>query len=684
MKDRSPSASSAALEKIVRKASAALHRPNAPYAPPVVSTPFGPLSDNTAKAAEEEEVARKKKPGVPYSPPVLSGPFFMLPAKKRTRAAGGGRKGKASSSSKPAEIHYYPPVDAALMASLHANSTKSGGGGQGRAGAPSSNPVAVVAKGASEDAAAPPPVVVSPRSERKVLVVNASKAAVVAPPPPASVGQVGTRPSKHASKAAVSPPAESSRTGVQVTKRSSQPVAGAKNARRVTVSPPVGSPGSEGQANAGSSRPAAVAGDAGTDETKVAEEAVPKKRKRRSPKGSKKKSPPPKKPKKVDRGIPFEEMRRLMEVYGSTKCLRKRAPPAGSDVAKIDSVKRKFYRWFPDLEERFVKDAGGYWRPKIGHERELRYREDMRRRDGEDLTRKRASCRKRTLANEEAERGTSVGGRKAAPSARPAEIPVRTGPAVVAPLPLPSFDPRATAGRALVSPASSSPADLPSSSAAPCVLDPRGPFGHTPPPTVATPVPPASSSLADLPPPPTALYLPDGKPVPSQVRGTVDVNVDAEVDAVMVEEDGEIVLDFDHDLDLGADPIVADTAPLEGPFLAEGIFGDCDDVGLCETFELGDSSGSETQESSLCGSLYQDSFSGSGSSLGDSLHGHQDSFSGSGSDAQELSLCGSFGRQDSAGSGTEDMLNKSMEEYCEEILASVGDGDGFHLDAGGL
>ena len=99
---------------------------------------------------------------------------------------------------------------------------------------------------------------------------------------------------------------------------------------------------------------------------------------------------------RADRSIPYEEMRRLMQTYGSIKCLRKRQNPAG-EKTKINSIKRKFYRWFPDLEERFVKDKDGHYQPKIGHELEMRYREEMRTTDGESLSKKRAKCRKENL-----------------------------------------------------------------------------------------------------------------------------------------------------------------------------------------------------------------------------------------------------------------------------------------------
>lgn len=97
--------------------------------------------------------------------------------------------------------------------------------------------------------------------------------------------------------------------------------------------------------------------------------------------------------KRTDRGVPFGEMRRLMAIYGSIKCLRKRQSPIGEDT-KIDSVKRKFYRWFPDLEERFIRDENGVYLPKAGHQFELRYREEMRTKDGEILAKKRTMCRK--------------------------------------------------------------------------------------------------------------------------------------------------------------------------------------------------------------------------------------------------------------------------------------------------
>ncbi|KAL7552723.1 hypothetical protein ACHAWF_015956 [Thalassiosira exigua] len=87
--------------------------------------------------------------------------------------------------------------------------------------------------------------------------------------------------------------------------------------------------------------------------------------------------------------VSFEEMKRLMRVYGPTKCLRNRSPNESGKFTKVHSVKRKFYRWFPDLHERFVLQAGGWYMPKIGHEEEMRYREELRMKDQQLLAAKR-------------------------------------------------------------------------------------------------------------------------------------------------------------------------------------------------------------------------------------------------------------------------------------------------------
>jgi len=92
-----------------------------------------------------------------------------------------------------------------------------------------------------------------------------------------------------------------------------------------------------------------------------------------------------------------------MSTYGSTKCLRKRKASTsssnnnnnGQSTAKIESTKRKFYRWFPNLESRFTRNpTTGRYEPNIGHEAEIQYRLDMRKKDGQVLSKKRAKCRK--------------------------------------------------------------------------------------------------------------------------------------------------------------------------------------------------------------------------------------------------------------------------------------------------
>ena len=87
------------------------------------------------------------------------------------------------------------------------------------------------------------------------------------------------------------------------------------------------------------------------------------------------------------------EMKRLMRVYGSLKCLRNRTPKDPDKAAKVESVKRKFYRWFPDLDERFERTEEGWYQPKAGHEEEMAYRERMRKSDQEKLVKKRVTKR---------------------------------------------------------------------------------------------------------------------------------------------------------------------------------------------------------------------------------------------------------------------------------------------------
>lgn len=87
------------------------------------------------------------------------------------------------------------------------------------------------------------------------------------------------------------------------------------------------------------------------------------------------------------------EMKRLMRVYGSLKCLRNRTPKDPDKAAKVESVKRKFYRWFPDLDQRFERTEEGWYQPKAGHEEEMAYRERMRKSDQEKLVKKRVTKR---------------------------------------------------------------------------------------------------------------------------------------------------------------------------------------------------------------------------------------------------------------------------------------------------
>jgi len=97
--------------------------------------------------------------------------------------------------------------------------------------------------------------------------------------------------------------------------------------------------------------------------------------------------------------ISFDEMCRLMRVYGSLKCLRNRTTKAKDNLdecnsIKIESTKRKFYRWFPDLDERFVRNSEtGCYEPKAGHVNEMAYRESMRLSDQNKLVMKRLNGR---------------------------------------------------------------------------------------------------------------------------------------------------------------------------------------------------------------------------------------------------------------------------------------------------
>jgi hypothetical protein len=93
--------------------------------------------------------------------------------------------------------------------------------------------------------------------------------------------------------------------------------------------------------------------------------------------------------------VPFEEMQRLMATYGPIKTPRKSKSCPDEYGAKSDSIRRKFYRWFPDFEERFQRNSDGLtYNPKAGHDEEIQYREAKRNMDKEILVHKRKVGRK--------------------------------------------------------------------------------------------------------------------------------------------------------------------------------------------------------------------------------------------------------------------------------------------------
>mmetsp|Transcript_5443 Transcript_5443/g.11462 ORF Transcript_5443/g.11462 Transcript_5443/m.11462 type:complete len:424 (+) Transcript_5443:71-1342(+) len=97
--------------------------------------------------------------------------------------------------------------------------------------------------------------------------------------------------------------------------------------------------------------------------------------------------------------VPFEEMERLMNLYGSIKAprirgaVKKKGSVEEGDKkvqVKKDSIKRKFYRWFPNFEERFTRDEDGHYQPVHGHEYEMKYRAEMRHKSMTVVTTKRS------------------------------------------------------------------------------------------------------------------------------------------------------------------------------------------------------------------------------------------------------------------------------------------------------
>ena len=103
--------------------------------------------------------------------------------------------------------------------------------------------------------------------------------------------------------------------------------------------------------------------------------------------------------------VPYDEMERLMNDYGALTAVRnrgvkpsKKGNEKGSNVngvqVKRESIKRKFYRWFPDLEERFKHEDGQY-NPIHGHEHEVSYRRVMRANSMQTVAKKRAVANKK-------------------------------------------------------------------------------------------------------------------------------------------------------------------------------------------------------------------------------------------------------------------------------------------------
>eukprot|EP00956_Cyclotella_meneghiniana_P014606 scaffold21961_cov67-Cyclotella_meneghiniana.AAC.5 len=95
--------------------------------------------------------------------------------------------------------------------------------------------------------------------------------------------------------------------------------------------------------------------------------------------------------------ISVEEMTRLMRVYGPIKSTRESKKSADKKPVKLLSIKRKFYRWFPDFDDRqewFVQTKEGWYQPKIGHEAEMKYREAKRLEDEMAIIKYRVARRK--------------------------------------------------------------------------------------------------------------------------------------------------------------------------------------------------------------------------------------------------------------------------------------------------
>lgn len=111
----------------------------------------------------------------------------------------------------------------------------------------------------------------------------------------------------------------------------------------------------------------------------------------------------PKDPKR-DTSVSFEEMSRLMRVYGPMKCLRNRSPKGSGKEVKPESIRRKFYRWFPDFHKRFKKTPQGWFAPKVGHQQEMYYREELRKKDKEALMLKKKKTRRVKISSRSTQR----------------------------------------------------------------------------------------------------------------------------------------------------------------------------------------------------------------------------------------------------------------------------------------
>lgn len=233
-----------------------------------------------------------------------------------------------------------------------------------------------------------------------------------------------------------------------------------------------------------------------------------------------------------------------------------------------------------------MRDAAGFYRPKFGHEFEMRYREDMRTRDGETLTKKRTKNRKPRRGGKEDNTAT-------------AESKKVTDP--------PNAKSKQDATASILS------------NSAPSALT-----GCTP---VIAVTPPVVHSYSNL--------------------GLTRLN------------DTDIPLDLDNDRTASAS-IIADTEPLECSFIAEqGIF---DDV-----------------ESSFFGFEGSHAHNYAGPQFVQSCPRLESSSTSSSSSEEEP--CSTKCWDSDSTSSIDNMLAKSMEEYCEEILASDADSaTSFHFN----